>query len=148
VRSAFAHYLTLGIYKRRAPETPEYLVTLDRQRRITASLKFLSRVADAGPSPEVVFGEPQIQDSVAVLSMATDAGTPVSIRRRAEAVVTRVKANSNDDVLRADCNRLIEALQSGTPQQEVAQQIARSAGTHENSMPSAQLASTPDAGAQ
>ena len=76
VRYGFAHYLTLGIYKRRAPQTPEYLATLDRQRRINASLKFLSRVADAGPSPEVMFGETRIQDSIDALSMATDAGTP------------------------------------------------------------------------
>ena len=142
-RSALAHFLSLGIYKRRAAENPDYLAELDRQRRIASSLKFLSQVADAGPSPEVVFGEARIRESIIVMGLTTAPHTPSSIRKRASDVVARVKVNSSDEDLRSDCDRLLEAIRSGENAP-----VARNFGSEQKSTPEVRTVSRLAPGAQ
>jgi len=83
---------------------------LSRDRNIQALIRFLNRVAQSGPEPEITFPVEQIRDSIAQLTAALQPNLPNAVRRRAMAAITEVQAQTKSGDILADCHRALTIL--------------------------------------
>jgi hypothetical protein len=125
VAGTMLHYLALGTYTRRAEDTPSNVELLSNDRKIEALIRYLDRVANSGPQPEISFPADQILTSVNELASLLNSKIARKIQNRAVAVIARVQSQTRDETLVAGCSRALGLLEPAgavvaqTPQKAV-----------------------------
>jgi hypothetical protein len=71
----------------------------------------LKAIADAGVSPEISFPQPQIESSVSQLGQLARESSSASVKRETALAITRVQQLSNNDQIKTECARALNALQ-------------------------------------
>ena len=117
---------TFGLYKQQAAR--EDISAVDRDRRVTDQLAFLDSLVQSDTPPEIAHDRRRIETSVRELSNLIPGISPRSVRSRAEETLGRLRSQSHDAELQADCIvALTQIKQSNQPGKSSGTEVARSA---------------------
>jgi len=104
------HTMTLGLYRNRAPRSPDNLAKLNIYRRVEYELAFLDKLAEAGTEPEVSYDPQLIHASVEQLASLMPEISASSVRTHAVDTLRKLKDISQSSDLQADCSAAIASL--------------------------------------
>jgi hypothetical protein len=107
------HSVTLGTYTHRANRDDD-IAMLSTYRRTEYNLEFLDKLVAAGTPPEVAYQPARVRDSVAELSGLLPEIRSPQIRAHARLTLDKLGTISNDDTVRADCERASNELRNGS----------------------------------
>jgi hypothetical protein len=107
---ALLHATTFGLYRNRAPRSPENLAKLNVYRRVEYELDFLDKLAEAGTPPEVSYDTARIHASVERLDSLLPEITATGVRAHVLDTLQKLKNISQSSDLQADCSDAIADL--------------------------------------
>jgi hypothetical protein len=107
---AFVHAATFGTYRPKASEDVDLLPTLDRERRFTRDLDFLTSAVASGTDPEIEAGETQMHTALVELNSLLPSVHSRTLQTRARTVVGQVNKLTRDASLQAECTSLLADL--------------------------------------
>jgi hypothetical protein len=113
------HFTTLGLYTHRAPESPDNLVTLERERQVIRQLAFIDSLVVAGTQPEISYQVSLIRDSVTQLGRLMPSVRSAPLRSRATRSLEELQKLSRDSSVQAECTLAAEAIRRDDEQQKI-----------------------------
>lgn len=106
------HTVTLGSYTHRAKRDDDTAMLLT-YRRAEYNLEFLDKLVAAGTPPEVAYQESRVRGSVTELGSLLPKIQSPQMRSRARSTLEKLSTISEDETLRADCERVSHQLRNG-----------------------------------
>jgi hypothetical protein len=107
---ALLHAATFGLYRNRAPRSPDTLAKLNVYRRVEYELDVLDKLAEAGTQPEVSYDTARIHASVEEIDSLMPGITAPGVRAHVVETLRKLKEISHSSDLQADCSNVIADL--------------------------------------
>jgi hypothetical protein len=109
---AAVHYLTFGLYTRRAGTEDVNMAELDRDRRVQANLDFFRTIVNSGTQPEIAYDPKLISTAVNELSTLLPSVESSRVKARAALLLSQVRDLTRDDSLVADCSLALRSTRA------------------------------------
>ncbi|MDQ2776886.1 MAG: hypothetical protein M3Y57_18490 [Acidobacteriota bacterium] len=106
------HYLSFGLYTRRAGTEAVNMAELDRDRRVQTTLGFLRTIVDSGTQPEIAYDPKLISTAVNELSTLLPSVESGRVKTRAALLLSQVRDLTRDDSLVADCSLALRSARA------------------------------------